>query len=291
MREGVVPVPGGQVWYRIVGTGHAVPVLTLHGGPGAGHDYLEPLEALAPDRPVVFYDQLGCGRSERPTDRALWRIERFVAEVNAVRRSLALERVHLLGQSWGGWLALEYMTTPPQGVASLTLASTSASIPEFVREAARLIAALPAEIRNTLQRYEQAGDLQHPDYQAAVLEFYKRHLCRLDPWPDALLRSVKNIEGNPVYETMNGPNEFTVIGNLKDWDRTASLERITVPTLITVGRYDEITPNCALTLHHRIPGSVLHIFERSAHSAHLEEPEEYIRVVRDFLGRVEHPAG
>jgi proline-specific peptidase len=279
------------VWYRIVGSGNGIPLLTLHGGPGAGHDYLEPLEALAPDRPVVFYDQLGCARSEQPADRSLWRIERFVAEVGAVRQSLDLERVHLLGQSWGGWLALEYMMTRPQGLASLTLASTSASIPQFVREAARLKAALPAEIRDTLQRYELAGDLQHPDYQAAVLEFYKRHLCRLDPWPDALLRSVKNIEGNPAYETMNGPNEFTVIGNLKDWDRTASLERIKIPTLITVGRYDEITPNCALTLHEGIPGSELHIFERSSHTAHLEEPEEYIRVVRDFLNRVEHPAG
>ena len=277
------------MWYRIVGAGNAVPLLTLHGGPGAGHDYLEPLEALAPDRPVVFYDQLGCGRSERPADRSLWRIARFVAEVSAVRRSLDLERVHLLGQSWGGWLALEYLTTRPQGLASLTLASTSASIPEFVREAGRLKAALPAETRNTLQRYELAGDLQHPDYEAAVLEFYKRHLCRLDPWPDALVRSIKNIEGNPVYETMNGPNEFTVIGNLKDWDRTASLERIDVPTLITVGRYDEITPKCAQTLHQGIPGSDLHIFERSAHTAHLEEPEEYIHVVRDFLDRAEHP--
>ncbi len=195
MREGYVPVPGGQVWYRIVGTGNAIPLLTLHGGPGAGQDYLEPLEALAPDRPVVFYDELGCGRSEQPADRSLWHMGRSVAEVSAVRQSLGLERVHVLGQSWGGWLALEYMTTSPHGVASLILASTSASLPEFVREGARLKAELPVPIRDTLAHYERDGDMQHPDYQAAVVEFYKRHLCRLDPWPEALLRSVRTSKG------------------------------------------------------------------------------------------------
>ncbi len=218
---------------------------------------------------------------------SLWRIDRSVAEVSAVRQFLGLERVHLLGQSWGGWLALEYMMAGPHGIASLILASTSASLPEFVREATRLKAELPAEIRDTLARYEREGDMQHPDYQAAVVEFYKRHLCRLDPWPEALQRSTTIVEGNPVYETMNGPNEFTVVGNLKDWDRTADLENIRVPTLITVGRYDEITPNCATTLHHGIRGSHLHIFEQSAHVAHLEEAEAYVRVLREFLERVE----
>ncbi|GAG22151.1 unnamed protein product, partial [marine sediment metagenome] len=169
VREGYVPVPGGQVWFRAVGSRAAVPLLTLHGGPGAGHDYLETLEELASDRPVVFYDQLGCGRSDQPDDRSLWRIERFVEEVNAVREALELDRVHLLGQSWGGWLAIEYMLTKPAGVVSLVLASTSASIPEFVRESTRLKAELPADVRETLERYETAGELHHPDYVAAVL--------------------------------------------------------------------------------------------------------------------------
>jgi hypothetical protein len=100
IREGYVSVPGGRVWYRIMGAADAVPLLTLHGGPGAGHDYLEPLEALASDRPVVFYDQLGCGRSEQPADRSLWQMDRFVAEIGAVRGALGLERIHLLGHSW-----------------------------------------------------------------------------------------------------------------------------------------------------------------------------------------------
>ncbi|MCC6779528.1 MAG: proline iminopeptidase-family hydrolase, partial [Hyphomicrobiales bacterium] len=255
-----------------------------------GHDYLEPLGALADERPVVFFDQLGCGRSEQPDDLSLWRIERFVAEVDAVRAGLGLDRVHLFGQSWGGWLGIEYMLSQPQGVVSLTLASTSASIPQFVREARRLISELPPHVRETMRRHEERGDVQHPDYLVAVDEFYRRHLCRLDPAPEPLLRSNRNVEGNIVYLTMNGPNEFLVIGNLKDWDRTDRLSEIQVPTLITVGRYDEITPACARTIHEGIAGSELVIFENSAHTAHLEETERYLQVLRDFLRRSEQQA-
>jgi proline-specific peptidase len=286
VQEGTISVDGYRVWYRRIGSG-GTPLLLLHGGPGAGHDYLEPLEALAADRTVVFYDQLGCGKSDQPDDRSLWRMERFVAEVGTVRRALGLERMHLLGQSWGGWLAIEYMLTHPLGVVSLVLASTSASIPQFVAEASRLKAALPPSIYHTLQRYEAAADFHHPDYEAAALEFYKRHLCRLDPWPEPLLRTVRNIEGNAVYETMNGPTEFVVTGNLKDWDRIDRLSEITVPTLITVGRYDEITPTCAETMHRRMPNAQMRVFEQSSHTAHLEETETYLQVVADFLRRVE----
>jgi len=126
-----------------------------------------------------------------------------------------------------------------------------------------------------------------PDYEDAVMEFYRRHLCRLDPWPDPLVRSVENLDGNQVYETMNGPNEFFVIGNLKDWNRTERLGEIRVPTLVTVGRYDEITPACAKTLHRGIPGSKMRVFEESAHVAQLEETEAYVAAVADFLARVE----
>ena len=286
IEEGKINVDGYQIWYRRIGDG-GIPLLTLHGGPGAGHDYLEPLEKLATDRSVIFYDQLGCGKSDQPDNRSLWRMERFVAEVHTVRQALGLEQVHLLGQSWGGWLAIEYMLSRPQGVVSLILASTSASLPQFVAETTRLKTELPLEIHQTLQRYEALGDYRHPDYEAAVLEFYKRHVCRLDPWPDPLLRTVANLTNNAVYETMNGPNEFIVIGNLKDWDRADRLGEISAPTLITVGRYDELTPACAETLHRGIPNSRMVIFEESAHLAHMEEPDKYCQAVADFMVEVE----
>lgn len=294
-REGRVSVPGGEVWFKVVGSGDAIPLLTLHGGPGVGHDYLEPLEALQTDRPIVFYDQLGCGRSDKPDDLSLWRIDRFVDEVATVRRALGLNRVHLLGQSWGGWLAIEYMMGRPSGVDSLILASTSASLPQWARETAHLKTTLPEKAQETIRRCEAVGDFHHPEYEAAMMEFYNRYVCRLDPWPDPLMRSLNNLIGNPVayasYVTIQGPTEFTITGNLKDWDRTDRLGEISVPTLLTFGHYDEFTPACAETLHRGIPNSEMVIFEQSAHMAHLEETERYLQVMRDFLDRVERKPG
>ena len=288
IREGHISVPGGEVWYKIVGSGSATPLLTLHGGPGAGHDYLEPLETLAADRPVVFFDQLGCGKSDKPDDASLWRIERFVEEVAAVREALDLERVHLFGQSWGGWLAIEYMMSEPAGIASLILASTSASVPQFAEETARLKSTLPKAVLETLNRYEATGDYDNPEYEEAMMAFYTQFVCRLDPWPDPLERSLNNLMTNAgAYEAIQGPNEFTITGNLKDWDRTDRLGEINVQTLVTCGRYDELGPACADTLRSGISNSEVHIFEKSAHVAHLEETESYLQVMRDFLYRVE----
>jgi proline-specific peptidase len=284
--EGFVSVEGGRVWYRSIGSG-GIPLLLLHGGPGAGHDYLEPLEALGADRQVIFYDQLGCGRSDRPDNPALWRIERFVSEVAQVRRALGLSLVHLLGHSWGGFLAIEYLLGQPAGIASAILASTAASIPEALVEINGLKAQLPDAVRDVMDRYEAAGDFGNPEYQAAVMEFYKLYLCRLDPWPDCLMRSVANLEGNQVYLTMNGPNEFTVVGNLKDWERRDRIHKIEVPTLVTVGGYDEVPLACAETLHDNIRGSELVVFDQSSHMAMLEETDEYVRRLVDFLTRVE----
>ena len=203
-----------------------------------------------------------------------------------MRAALGLESIHLLGQSWGGWLAIEYMLSQPPGVDRLVLASTSASMSQFAAETRRLRTELPVDVQATLDKYEAAGDYDNPDYQEAVMVFYRKHLCRLPEWPDCVMRTIANLEGNPVYETMNGPNEFTTIGNLSGWDRTERLGEIRVPTLITVGRYDEITPACAKTMQAGIPDSRLVVFEESAHLAHVEEEARYLEVVRDFLNRV-----
>ncbi len=282
--EGRLDVPGGRVWYRRLGAGDATPLLMLHGGPGAGSDYIAPLgEALAADRPVVFWDQLGCGRSDAPDDTSLWTLDRFVAEVDAVRDALGLDRIHLFGQSWGGWLAIEYMTRGTTGVGRLVLASTSASTREFTDAARLLIEALPEPHRTVLVEGGARGAYDTPAYAAAMMEFYRRHLCRMDPWPAALQASIANLDGNAVYAYMNGPTEFDVIGTLTTWDRTADLGRIDVPTLLTVGRHDEIPPSCAETLRAGIPGARVVVLERSGHISHLEEPETYLRAVREFL--------
>ena len=226
--EGTIPFRGYRTWYRIVGDGEApgkLPLLALHGGPGVPHDYLESMEALAETgRRVIFYDQLGCGNSDQPHDPALWTVDLFVEEVGAVRAALGLDQVHLLGQSWGGMLAMEYALTQPTGLASLIIESSPASMRQWVSEANRLREALPPEVQATLLRHETAGTTADPDYEAAMAVFYARHVCRLDPMPDYVARAFAKLAENPeVYHTMNGPSEFHVVGTLRDWDITARL--------------------------------------------------------------------
>lgn len=281
--EGYVDVTGGRVWYRRYGDGDELPVLLLHGGPGAASDYLQPLaERLAAYRPAIVYDQLGCGRADRPDDDSLWTVDRSVAEVDQVRQALGLDRCHLLGQSWGGWLAIDYMSRRPTGIERLVLASTSASIPQFMAEARKLIELMPEPYRSTIIDLGARGEYDDPRYEEAVEVFYHLHLCRMDPWPDVLLAGEKT-STNRVYLVMNGPTEFDVIGRLATWDRTADLGAIDVPTLITVGRYDEITPACSETLREGISDSRMVVFEHSAHLGHLEEGELFAQTVESFL--------
>jgi proline-specific peptidase len=290
--EGRIPFRGGETWYRIVGDGEEpgkLPLLCLHGGPGALHDYLEPLATLAETgRRVVFYDQLGCGRSWIEADPSFWTVALYVDELRKVRDALGLDRIHLFGSSWGGMLAMEYALTQPAGLASLVLSSSPASIPVWAEETNRLRGDLPEDVQRVLDEEEAAGRLDSPEYEEATAEFYKRHVCRLDPWPDNVMRSFMGLREHPdVYLTMQGPNEFVITGTLKDWDVTARLGEIQVPTLITAGRHDEFTPRQAQALNEGIRGSELVTFENSSHMQFVEEPDRYFEVVGDFLGRVE----
>lgn len=290
VEEGCVPFGGYNVWYRIIGEPGEPgkpPLLCLHGGPGAPHDYLEPLGALATDgRRVIFYDQLGCGNSDQPADPSLWTVERFVDEVGAVRDALALDRVHLLGHSWGGMLALEYGLTRPAGLASLILASTTASSQQWVAEADRLRTGLSPEAQEVLLHHEESATTDDPAYQAAMMAFYERHVCRLAAWPEFVTRTFDRLR-HEVYGTMWGPSEFHPTGTLREWDVRDRLREIDVPTLVTCGRYDEATPLLAETLRRGIPDAEVVIFEESAHMAHAEEPGRYRQMLGDFLTRVE----
>ena len=292
VREGYVAFRGYRTWYRIVGEREAAgkfPLLVLHGGPGASYDYLEPIGAIAATgRRVVFYDQLGGGNSDHPSNPALWTPELFVEEVGAVRDALGLERTHLLGQSWGGVLAMEYALTQPAGLLSLVIANSPASMPQFLEGVNQLRELLPMAVQQTLLRHEAAGTTDDPEYEAAMHAFYRRHLCRSDPWPDCLLRTFEQMSKYPeVYRTMNGPSEFHVIGTIKDWDVTDRLGEIRVPALIVAAHHDEVTPGVAAIAHRGIAGSEWVLFEHSAHCPHLEEPARYMAVLDDFLIRVE----
>jgi len=293
VQEGFIPFKGYQTWYRIVGAGEEpgkLPLLCLHGGPGACHDYLESLDAMADTgRRVIYYDQLGCGNSHIDKSAPeMWTIPLYVEEVDVVRRALGLERIHLLGQSWGGMLAMEYMFTQPGGVASVTIASSPASMIQWVEEANKLRELLPPEVQETLLKHEAAGTTGSQEYLDAMQVFYDRHVCRVVPNPEYVKRSFDKLAQYPeVYNTMNGPSEFHVIGTIKNWDVRERLGEIHAPTLVTSGQYDEATPVIAETVHKGIPGSEWVMFDNCSHTAHAEAPERYVQVLSEFISRHE----
>lgn len=291
--EGFIPFKGYRTWYKILGAREGagkLPLLLLHGGPGACHDYLWSLAAMEKTgRRVIFYDQLGCGLSHIGKSKPdMWTIDLYCEEIDTVRRALGLERVHILGQSWGGMLAMEYLIRQPRGVASATIASSPASMIQWVAEANRLREQLPPGVNDVLLKHEAAGTTSSPEYQTAMIEFYNRHVCRVVPNPVYVQRTfAKLLEHPEVYYTMNGPSEFHVTGTLKHWDVTGQLHRINVPTLVTSGWHDEATPLIARTVHEGIRDSEWVLFEDSSHMAHVEEAEQYMKVLDRFLCRHE----
>jgi len=289
-REGFISVEGGKVWYQIVGSVDAVPLLIIHGGPGYPHDYLEPLAKLAEERPVIFYDQLGCGKSERASDSSLWKMERFVKELAQLRAALDLDQVHILGHSWGSMLATDYLLTKPTGVKSVILAGPCLSVQRWVEDINKWLKAFPDSIQSVIRKGEQEGSIDSEEYQAAIALFYSHHLCRKVPWPEYLLRTIDGM-GEDVYTIMWGLSEFVCTGNLKAYERADRLSEIAVPALFTSGRYDETRPETAKWYQSLLPGSELVIFEQSSHCPHIEEEEAYLQTISDFLNRVEESSG
>ncbi|QRG68093.1 proline iminopeptidase-family hydrolase [Brevibacillus choshinensis] len=289
-REGYIEVPGGRVWYNLLGeeNRNETPLIVLHGGPGNTHDPLKSvLHVLADERPVIFYDQLGSGNSDRPTDDSLWHTERFVEELMDIRKALGLDELHILGHSWGTMLAAAYLVDrKPAGVKSVIFSSPCLSAQRWKEDADRFLAQLPEEVQQTIARHEEQGTTDSPEYQEAMKEYYRRHVCRIDPLPTVMAES--RPKGNKeIYMKMWGPSEFCPTGNLKTFDYTPKLHEITIPSLFVCGRYDEAAPESTQYYHSLVPGSEFRVLENSSHVGYLEEPEAYIYTVRDFLRRVE----
>jgi len=293
MSEGTMTRDGNGTWYRIVGEldSGPTPVVICHGGPGAAHDYTEPIADLARSgRGCVLYDQLGCGRSthlaDAPSD--FWTVQLFKDELVDLTRHLGIsERYAVVGQSWGGMLAMEHALDHPAGLRAIVVADSPASIPLWVAEANRLRADLPPDVQETLTRHEESGTTDSPEYEAAVRVYYDRHLCRV-PWPDCVERSFAQMADDPtVYHTMNGPSEFHCIGSLKTWDITARLHEISTPTFLVSGRHDEATPHIVEQIQTRVPGAQWRLFENSSHMPHVEEPDAFLATVEAFLKTVD----
>ncbi|MSP82609.1 MAG: alpha/beta fold hydrolase [Alphaproteobacteria bacterium] len=280
-----VKVDGHEVVTYSYGRGDEV-LFLLNGGPGLPCNYLrDPLIPLADDGfRVVTYDQLGTGASDRPTDPKLWTITRYVREVETVRKALGLGPVHLLGQSWGGWLSIEYVLTHPKAVKSLLLSNTCGDMPHLVSELNRLRSALGPETMAMMLRHEAERTYDHPEYQAAITLLNYRHVHRVAEIPPSLKASLDGWNMIP-YMAMQGPNEFCYTGNLKDWNRIEEMRGITQPTLIMVGQFDELTPACAIRMREGIAHAETVVFAASSHLPMHEEPDRYFAVVKDFLDR------
>ncbi|MCM3570117.1 proline iminopeptidase-family hydrolase [Neobacillus mesonae] len=284
--EGFVEVTGGKVWYeKFDNDGGSTPLIVLHGGPGSSCYSLQGLKELARDRPVILYDQLGCGRSDRPSDTSLWHIERFVEELGQIRQALALDEVHILGHSWGTTLAAAYCLTEPKpaGVKSVIFSSPCLSAPMWEADQRENLKKLPLEIQETIERCEENGTTDSPEFEKAIEVFAKHFVNRLTKNPEWIDQKPKDYRNPEVYNIMWGPSEFTVKGNLKTFDCTSRLKKITCPTLFTCGRFDEATPETTEYYSSLTPGSKFHVFEKSAHMAYIEEEKEYLKVIGDFL--------
>jgi len=282
--EGFAEVPGGKIFWRKFGRGPKTPLLTLHGGPGSSHSYLLPLQALAEDRPVIFYDQLGCGRADAPAEDSIYTIQRSVDEVDAVRAALNLDKVILLGHSWGALLAVEYICQGRGGgIERLILSGAMASIPQIVAGFDRLFETMPDGWGGKIRALEKAGKTGTPEYAQLVQAFYDKFVLRVPPSPE-VLATLDSLSKSPAYRVLNGPNEFTVVGRIRNWDRRRDLKAITQKTLITTGEFDEITLDCHMTLRDGIAGPTrLAVMAGCSHLTMNEKPEEYNALLREFM--------
>ncbi len=292
-RAGYIPVRGGYVWYRLNGGRHFVegktPLIVIHGGPGMSHHYLLPLVDLADERPVIFYDQLDSGHSDRPNSPANWTVDRFVSEVDAVREALGLDRTLVFGNSWGGTVAAEYAATQPKGLVGLVLSSPLISTERWIADNTEYRRQLPKDVQAALDKHEAAGSIDSAEYQDAVMVFYTRHFNRMDPWPDELNRTFE-VFSVDLYNTMWGNTEFNATGTLKDYDGTGRLGRIQVPTLYTCGEFDESTPAANKDFASLTPNAEVKVIPDASHTAFLEQREPYMATVREFFSRVAQDA-
>lgn len=288
IKAGFFPVRGGGAWYRLNGAQHfsagKTPLIVIHGGPGFSHHYLLPIVDLAEDRPVIFYDQLDSGHSDRPNDPDNWTVDRFVSEIDDLRDALGLDRCVVLGNSWGGTLTAEYAMRQPPGLEAAVLSSPLISTERWIADNTDYREQLPDDVQQTMREHEEAGTIGSEEYQNAVMVFYRKHLNRQEPWPAALNKSFE-IYNPKLYETMWGPTEFNATGTLKDYDSTGRLPKIEVPALFVCGEYDESTPAANEDFASMTPNGEVKVIDDASHTAFLEQRQAFMTAVREFLAR------
>ena len=282
MREGFIATPNGKIWYSVYGEEQAkTPLLAIHGGPGF-LSMTDGMEELWRGRPVFFYDQLGCGRSDRAADADFYSVANYVSELKTVRAALGLKEVVLMGFSWGCALACAYLLAErPAGVKGVVLCAPYLSTPLWDADQRKNIALMPPTIRMAIENGEATGDYGE-DYQAAMMAYYERHICALSPWPDSL-QAAMGLMNEEVYHAMWGPSEFTITGKLKEFDLTPRLDEITQPVLLTCGDRDEAGVKTVKDFQLAFPNARMAVIPQAAHLHQTERPAIFTAVVQDFL--------
>jgi len=291
------PCGNFQVWTQRLGDNPRIKLLLLHGGPGVTHEYFEVLARQLPPAGIelILYDQLGSHYSDQPDEAALWEIPRFVDEVEQVRQALGLDagNFFLLGHSWGGILALEYALVHPQPLKGLVISNMVSSIPAYNRYAQQvLMPGIPPAVLAEIQALETAGDYDNPRYMELLIpHHYEHHVLRLPhaQWPDAVQRAFAHL--NPrVYIPMQGPSELGASGKLAQWERTADLPRINVPTLTIGATHDTMDPAHMQAMAQLMPqGRYLHC-PQGSHMAMIDDEAVYLKGLLDFLREVDAAA-
>jgi proline iminopeptidase len=289
-REGFVNVEGGCIWYKIVGKGNGIPLLRIHGGPGSRScESIPGYSLLGDERPVIFYDQLGSGNSDRPTDTKLWQLPRFVDEIDSLRKALDLKELHIIGDSWGSAVLVEYMLTKkPKGVKSVIFSGPLLSTPIWIGDAKILLKKLPQNIQDTIYKYERLKEYKSPSYIEATNYFYSRYLS-VKRWPIIAPSGCEGALGfnEQPYNYMWGPTEFNATGTLKNFDRTNRLHEIKQPVLFIAGQYDEARPETMYSFQKLVPGSKVVIIDNAGHKKAIDQPVLYTNALREFLNEVE----
>lgn len=284
--ESRLSVPGGNIWYKVTGSGKAMPLVLIHGGPGMSSFYFKAFEELGNDRQVVRYDQLGGGKSDRISDTTLFTIGHFVQELDLLRAHLGLEKWNVLGHSWGTIVALEYYRTYPNRVASLTFGSLCFDVPGWAKSAEKLLKTLPDSLQLAVRNGEATGKYDDPGYLEAVNQYYGMYVFRKPVQAD--LDSMMSTFNTDIYNYMWGPSEFTITGTLKSYDPLSLLPEIKVPTLFTVGEFDEIDPAIVKELADKVPGAKYEVFRGSGHITTWDARDESVKVIRGFLNSLNY---
>lgn len=283
---GRMPFQGFETYYRIVGEKtDLAPLLLIHGGPGSTHNYFEVLDSLAETshRQIISYDQIGCGESYVEGHKELWSLRTWTAELIALRQWLHLDRVHLLGQSWGGMLIMAYLIDcKPEGVESVILSSTLSSSALWSHEQQRLIAFMPVDEQKAIAEAVRTGNFEAPAYLKANEHYTALHADEITADSPKCLRRKKRF-GLESYIEAWGPNEYTPTGTLKDFDYTARLHEIAQPTLVISGTNDECTPLIAKTMYDAIPHARWELLDGARHMTFIDQTDNYIRILTHWL--------